>query len=101
TDDMCYPEIHLDAEISFNQINGKFKRVLAQMGPFGPQNPEPIFLTRNVSFTGLPSVVGTKHLKLSLKQQNSPIFESIGFGLGEYIQMLQPNKLFSVCYTIE
>jgi single-stranded-DNA-specific exonuclease len=101
TDDLCCPEIPIDTEISFNQIDGKFQRILAQMGPFGPQNPAPVFLTQHVSFVGQATVVGTKHLKLNLKQQNSIIFESIGFGLGEYAEILQPKKLFSVCYTIE
>jgi len=48
-----------------------------------------------------PQVVATKHLKLSIKQQNSVIFESIGFGLAEYEGLLQSNKPFSICYTIE
>lgn len=101
TEDMCCPEIQIDVEISFSQIDGKFQRVLAQMGPFGPQNPEPVFLTRMVGLANEPTVVGSKHLKLNLKQENSAIFESIGFGLGEYAQMLQPNKPFSICYTLE
>ncbi len=31
-----------------------------------------------------------------LKQQNSIIFEAIGFGLAEYESLLQPNEPFSV-----
>jgi len=101
TEDMRCPEINIDTEISFNQISGKFQRILAQMGPFGPQNPAPIFVTKNVNFIGQATVVGAKHLKLSIKQQNSTIFESIGFGMGEYASILQPKTAFSVCYTIE
>jgi single-stranded-DNA-specific exonuclease len=48
-----------------------------------------------------PYVVATKHLKLNVKQQNSAIFESIGFGLAEFETLLQPNQPFSICYTIE
>lgn len=100
-DDLLCPEIQLDATINFNQITGKFQRVLAQMGPFGPQNPEPVFHSEKVTCAGMPALVGTKHLKLNLKQQNSPIFEGIGFGLGEFANVLQPNKPFDICYTIE
>lgn len=101
TDDLCCPEIPINAEIQFDQITGKFQRILAQMGPFGPENPDPIFLSKHLSVVGSATVVGTKHLKLSLKQQNSAIFEGIGFGLAEYAPLLRPNRPFSLCYTIE
>ncbi len=101
TEDMLCPEIKIDAELDFNQIDGKFQRIIAQMAPFGPNNTAPVFITQNVFFTGKPYVVGIKHLKLAIKQQNSIIFDSIGFGLAEYENLLQPNQPFSVCYTIE
>ncbi|WP_214229417.1 single-stranded-DNA-specific exonuclease RecJ [Pedobacter sp. B4-66] len=101
TDDLLSPEINIDTEINFRQIDGKFQRIVAQMSPFGPLNMAPVFVSHNVYITGKPYVVGIKHLKLNLKQQNSTIFESIGFGLAEYESLLQPNRPFSVCYTVE
>jgi single-stranded-DNA-specific exonuclease len=102
TDDLLCPEIKIDNEIQLSQIDGKFQRIIAQMAPFGPHNPAPIFVTNGVTFVGRPFVVGTKHLKLTIKQQNSPIFECIGFGMAEEFEpLLQPNQPFSVCYTIE
>ncbi|TCD02504.1 single-stranded-DNA-specific exonuclease RecJ [Pedobacter psychroterrae] len=101
TEDMLCPEIKIDAELDFNQIDGKFQRIIARMAPFGPSNTAPVFITHNVFLSGKPHVVGIKHLKLTIKQQNSIIFDSIGFGLAEYENLLQPNQPFSVCYTIE
>ena len=101
TDDLLCPEIHIDTEISLNQIDGKFQRIIAQMAPFGPGNPAPVFVSHDVFFSGRPYIVGDKHLKLNVKQQNSAIFESIGFGLAAYENILLPNKPFSICYTIE
>jgi single-stranded-DNA-specific exonuclease len=101
TADMLCPEINIDAEIDFNQIDGKFQRIIAQMAPFGPLNQAPVFVTHNVFCTGNVLVVGGKHLKLNVKQQNSPIFESIGFGFAEYERILKPNIPFSICYSIE
>jgi len=102
TDDLLLPQISIDNEINLTQIDGKFQRIIAQMAPFGPHNMAPVFVSNQVTFVGRPFVVGTKHLKLSIKQQNSPIFECIGFGMAEeYEQLLQPNQPFSVCYTIE
>jgi single-stranded-DNA-specific exonuclease len=101
TEDLLCPEIYIDSEIDFAQIDGKFQRIIAQMAPFGPMNPAPVFMTSGVLSVGRPYVVGTKHLKLSIKQQNSAIFEAIGFGLAEFENLLQPNQPFSVCYTVE
>jgi single-stranded-DNA-specific exonuclease len=101
TEDLLCPEINIDMELDFDQIDGKFQRILAQMAPFGPLNLAPVFITHNVLLAGQPSIVGDKHLKLNVKQQNSTIFESIGFGLAPYGANLKTNKSFSICYTIE
>ena len=101
TENLLCPEIHIDNEITFTQIDGKFQRIIAQMAPFGPMNPAPVFVTNDVYFTGKPYIVGAKHLKLSVKQQNSVIFETIGFNLAEYESILRPDQPFSICYTIE
>ncbi|GAB1463737.1 single-stranded-DNA-specific exonuclease RecJ [Pedobacter sp.] len=98
---LLIPEINIDAIIQLAQINGKFFRVLSQMAPFGPQNMAPIFMTEGVTLAGTAQIVGTNHLKINIKQQNSTIFEAIGFNLGEFEKLLKPNQLFSICYTIE
>ncbi|MEJ7560252.1 MAG: single-stranded-DNA-specific exonuclease RecJ [Pedobacter sp.] len=101
TEDLLCPEVKIDAEINFSQINGKFQRIIGQMAPFGPHNNAPVFITHEVSLVGSPRVLSEKHLKFSVKQLNSDNFECIGFGLAEYEKLLQPNHPFSVCYTIE
>ena len=99
--DLLVPEIKIDCEIDLAQIDAKFYRILAQMGPFGPQNMEPIFVSKNVYLADTPKIVGTNHLKINVKQQNSSIFECIGFGLGEYETKINANQSFTICYTIE
>ncbi|MBC7567785.1 MAG: single-stranded-DNA-specific exonuclease RecJ [Pedobacter sp.] len=101
TEDLLCPEIKIDAEIVFSQITAKFQRIIAQMAPFGPHNNAPIFVTQNVRLVGSPRVLSEKHLKFSLKQLNSSSFGCIGFGLAEYEKLLQPNRSFTVCYTVE
>ncbi|WP_316811197.1 single-stranded-DNA-specific exonuclease RecJ [Pedobacter heparinus] len=102
TENLLCPEIGIDNEIRLSQIDGKFQRIIAQMAPFGPHNLAPVFVSHEVILAGSSFVVGTKHLKLTIKQQNSAIFDCIGFGMAEeYEHLLQPNRPFSVCYTIE
>jgi len=101
TEELLTPMIKIDAEINLDQIDGKFFRVLAQMGPFGPENMAPIFVSHGVYLDRAAMAVGANHLKIIIKQQNSPIFECIAFGLAEFQNLLQPKVPFSVCYTIE
>ncbi|MCZ4245386.1 single-stranded-DNA-specific exonuclease RecJ [Pedobacter punctiformis] len=101
TDELLIPMIKIDAEIELAQIDGKFFRILSQMGPFGPENMSPIFVTHNVYLTQRAMAVGANHLKINVKQQNSSIFEGIGYGLAEFENLLQLKVPFSVCYTIE
>ncbi len=101
TPDLLIPEIKIDSEIELYQIDPKFYRILLQMAPFGPQHMNPIFVSTGVNIVGNAQIVGINHLKISVKQQNSAIFEAIAFGLGEFESILEPNKLFSICYTIE
>lgn len=101
TPDLLSPEIGINARIDLSRIDGKFQRILAQMAPFGPMNPSPVFQSDAVFMVGKPYVVGTKHLKLNIKQQNSAIFETIGFGLAEWETRLSKDKPLSICYTIE
>ncbi len=81
-------------KLDFAQIDDKFQRIVAQMAPFGPAQYGTRFVSHNVMYVGKPYVVGIKHLKLNIKQQNSAIFESIGFGLAEFENLLQPNQPF-------
>lgn len=98
---LLIPQIDIDCELELAQIDGKFYRILNQMGPFGPQNMAPIFVSKKVTLATNPQIVGTNHLKLNVKQQNSGIFEAIAFGLGEFENKLMPNQYFDICYSIE
>src|SRR5690606_13497396 len=94
-------EIALEAELSLSDINGKFFRVLRQFEPFGPQNEAPMFLSRDVVALGPAVVVGGNHLKMTVHQDESIRFECIGFGLGEYADIINTGKTFDICYTVD
>ena len=101
TDDLLVQEIIIEAEITLNDINPKFFRILQQFAPFGPQNMSPVFLCRNVSSYGYGSIVGNNHLKMSVRQENSPSFDCIAFGLGQHLEKINQDRPFDICYTIE
>ena len=101
TDDMLVQEISLEKCINLEDINPKFFRILNQFAPFGPQNMAPVFMSKNVNSYGYGSIVGNNHLKMSIKQKDSPVFDCIAFGLGDYLEQINRGTPFDVCFTIE
>ncbi|WP_207422477.1 single-stranded-DNA-specific exonuclease RecJ [Desertivirga brevis] len=100
-EELLIQEIGIDAELNLEKINPKFFRVLNQFGPFGPQNPAPVFVSKNVKVAGKASFVGNNHIKMNIYQGKSPIFDCIGFGLGQYVPLINNGYPFDICYTIE
>ncbi|SHI69360.1 exonuclease RecJ [Mesonia phycicola] len=98
------PEITIDQELNLLDITPKFYRILKQFAPFGPGNMSPVFLTRSLTDTGYAKAVGeTKdHLKCSVQQlPNKASIGSIGFNLGNKLELLKDKKPFDAVYSID
>ncbi|MCT4582458.1 MAG: single-stranded-DNA-specific exonuclease RecJ [Flavobacteriales bacterium] len=102
------PVIKIDGELNaqdFNLDHGKFPkfyRLIKQMSPFGPQNMRPVFVMRNLMNTGHSKIVGEEHLKTALKQNGTGIiFNGIGFGLGEKLDLLTQQQPVDVVFQID
>lgn len=97
------PEITVDMEIDLKDITPKFFRILNQFAPFGPENMTPVFMTQNLQDTGWSKQVGeeNKHLRVTVKQNNSPVFTGIGFGLGDKYDLISDKKRFKAAYSLD
>jgi single-stranded-DNA-specific exonuclease len=100
-EELLIQAIQIDAELQLNRIIPKFYRILKQFEPFGPQNMAPVFVSRNVYTYGYASVVGEKHLKMSVHQDYTTFYNCIGFGLAEYLPIINSGTPFDICYTVE
>lgn len=101
TEDMLIQQIEVEKCIDLKDITPKFFRILNQFAPFGPQNMAPVFMSRNVYSYGYGSIVGNNHLKMSIRQKDSQVFDCIAFGLGDYLEKINRGQPFDICYTIE
>ena len=88
TAEQLIPEIIIDAEISFTEINQSFYSILRQMEPFGPDNMRPVFITRNVINTGFSKIAKEHHIRFVLKQDDVTI-SGIGFNMADKFPLLQ------------
>ncbi|MFH1000464.1 MAG: single-stranded-DNA-specific exonuclease RecJ, partial [Bacteroidota bacterium] len=71
SNDSLVPKINIDLELSLNDLNRKFYRILKQFAPFGPGNMEPVFQVSELIDTGNSRIVGEKHLKLEVVHKNT------------------------------
>lgn len=98
------PQIDIDADISFSQINQRFIDLLRKFNPFGPGNPKPVFCTRSVKDFGTSKLVGRnlEHIKLEMVDNTSGrVFNGIAFGMAEHFEHIHAGLPFDICYTIE
>lgn len=102
TEDQREPQIMIDMQLNFEDIDAKFMRLLKQFEPFGPQNMSPVFVAQDVYDTGYPKTIGNnnEHLKLFLKQNNSAGFAAIGFNLGNKLPLVTNRKKVNVAFSL-
>ena len=96
------PLIDIDLPLDFSEINDKLVRIVKQMGPFGPHNMQPTFMTEDVYLVSDPIIMKEKHLKINVRQSRSGhTLTAIGFGFAHMADQLQPGQPFSICYQVE
>jgi single-stranded-DNA-specific exonuclease len=98
--ELLIPEIIIDAEINFKDIQWPFYNILQQMEPFGPENLRPVFVAKKVWNTGYSKIVKEEHIKFSLKQNNT-VFSGIGFKMSDKFHLLQMNKPIDIVFKID
>jgi single-stranded-DNA-specific exonuclease len=99
-EDLFAPEIRIDAEIKFPDITPKFFRILTRMEPFGPENPQPVFISRGVRDTGRSALAKEKHVRFSLEQEGT-VLTGIGFNMGDKIGLVRSGQPLDIVYTLD
>jgi single-stranded-DNA-specific exonuclease len=100
TDDLLVPEIIIDAEMEFSDINPSMYSILTQMEPFGPENMRPVFIARNVQDTGFSKIVKEQHIRFVLRQNNITL-SGIGFNMAAKFPLLQNKQPLDIVFTID
>ena len=68
TDSLLIPQLDYDAELSLAEITPSLMAWVARLAPFGMGNPEPVFLTRDVTLAAPIRLIQDKHIALQLMQ---------------------------------
>jgi single-stranded-DNA-specific exonuclease len=94
------PEIIIDSEIQFSEINQTLFNIISQMEPFGPENMRPVFITKNVVDTGYSKLLKEQHVKFNVKQNNVSQ-NGIGFNMPEKLELLQSKQPVDLIFSLE
>ena len=96
--------LRIDAEVDFREINRRIVSNLKRFAPYGPDNPKPLFCTRQVYDYGTSKVVGRdqEHIKLELVDSKSNnVMNGIAFGQSASARYIKSRRSFDIAYTIE
>ncbi len=81
----------IDAECALSDVTLDLIEQIGRLAPFGCENPEPVFCTRNVKASS-PAVVGNNHLRLRLST-NGASCNAIWFGMGKFAEAVNGAQL--------
>lgn len=97
------PELKIDCDLDLSDIDMRFWKLLSQFEPYGPGNLRPTFVSRGVKVVGVPTIVGSGHLKMKVAQNGSGVFDVIGFNMHEYLPVIRNSKegALNIAYSLE
>lgn len=92
----------IDLALPLTEIDRKFCAVLQQMGPFGPKNMRPVFVSEHLKASRCV-VLREHHLKLVLHTIDNPelTFSAIGFHMAAHAPTLRNGQPFQAAYTLQ
>ena len=102
TTEMMTPVIEIDYTVPLDAVNAKFVNVLKQMGPFGPENPRPVFSANNLYVFNSLSSFKDRHIKFMVGQVGaSNVFQAVGFDMSDFYEPISQGDTFRMAFTIE
>jgi single-stranded-DNA-specific exonuclease len=99
--DLLIKTLKVDCEMPLTAITNDLYDAIQALNPFGMGNPEPTFVSRNLTIDNL-RVMGKdgKHLRLTVKKANT-VFNAVAFGMGDHGQKLHIGDTIDLAYTID
>ena len=93
-------ELRVDLEVPISSATLELEALLRHFEPFGPSNPTPVLVSRDVRLAGPPRLMGDGHLKLRLLTDTGEL-EAIGWGMASLASELDVATPFDIAYRLE
>lgn len=93
--------IAAECEILPEALNFKSYYQVSKLRPFGIGNPKPVFVTNGLIVTGIAQMSNGAHIRLDLTDQSGEkSFSAVGFGMGDYFNILRAGDTVDIAYTL-
>ena len=96
------PYIYIDIEMKLEDINSRMLKFLDSLEPYGPKNPRPVFMSKEVRVVDNDArIIGKDNttVKFIVSQDDIEI-EVIGFNMIECYEMLLAERKLDLVYCI-
>ena len=100
-EDQLQPTLHIEAELQLGDITKQFYNVLRHLEPFGPGNPRPLFVSRQLINHRDTRAVGKEreHLRLDVTDRMNAI-TGIAFGRADMEMHMRNGLPVDICYEL-
>lgn len=92
------PRLDIDLKLSLGRLEPGLVNDIHTLGPFGPSNPKPLFVSERLQFKSEPKIVGKNTVKFWVSDEEAT-FEAIGFGMLEDLYLIQRYNRFNLAYS--
>ena len=101
-EDQLQPTLLVEAELELSDITPAFYNVIRYLEPFGPGNPRPLFVSRNLINHRDTRAVGKEgeHLRLDVTDRAYAI-TGIAFKRGSMAKHIQNGNPVDICYELD
>jgi len=96
-DKTLLPSLSIDMEVDINSWNLETIKELEKLRPYGKDNPEPVFLSKNVSINEIVNMgADNQHVKFKVQD-----FWALAFGQTKRYEDINVGNKVDVVYTVE
>lgn len=93
------PRLLIDATVPLRDISWDLYATLCQLEPFGQGNPQPMFMTPNVTVIDPQPTADGNHLRMRVRVGQTS-FEAIGFHFGRFADALRRHPNIDLAYQL-
>ena len=93
------PRLLIDATVPLSDLSWDLYATLCQLEPFGQGNPQPVFMTPNVTVIDPQPTTDGNHLRMRVRVGQTS-FEAIGFHFGRFADALRRHPNIDLAYQL-
>ena len=100
SDDDLRRKVRIDADLDFSDITPAFLEHLALLGPFGVDNPRPVFRTVGAEIVGRPRKLKDSHVKFEVRHRGR-LLQAIGWKKGDWFPRIEPGVRVDLAFSLQ